>query len=346
MVTGWLLATFEPMNTIRSLFEPVGVRAGGGRHAQRLLEPERAGRVAHARGVVDRVGAHRARRLLGGVVGLVGGAAAGEVDADALGPGRPDALGRQLQRLVPRRSRVKPRSPARRTIGRGRRPSARSSALERSRSPSDVGQQGRVERRHRVHPQQPQADVAQVHAVDRPVAHPLRAERAAVADALVEDPPRVARAGRGSPTSRATTSPKLFGRCSPIPNGFRLARSEKRRAAPALLHAAMFARLSGVEMPSPTALAARRPDRAARRDRRGEGGRARARQPPARGFLAAANADERAARAGGTCSTCSPTGSACRTTRGCTSGSCSTSRCGCPGCCPSAGSSRPWSPST
>ena len=57
----------------------------------------------------------------------------------------------------------------------------------------DVLEHGRVERAHRVQTQQPQADVAQVDSVERPVVEALGAQRTPVAHAVGEDPLRIGR---------------------------------------------------------------------------------------------------------------------------------------------------------
>src|SRR5262249_21263331 len=54
------------------------------------------------------------------------------------------------------------------------------------------GQAVRIERAAGVQPQQSEPHVAEVNALDRPIAKPAGAQRAAVADAVLEDPPRVA----------------------------------------------------------------------------------------------------------------------------------------------------------
>ena len=81
--------------------DPVAVRAGGGGHPERALEPERARRVADPGRVVDGVAAERPDRLLRGEVVLVGRAAAGQVHPEALRVDPAQPAGDQVQRGVP-----------------------------------------------------------------------------------------------------------------------------------------------------------------------------------------------------------------------------------------------------
>ncbi len=101
VVTGWLLATFEPMKTIRSVpiqseYEQVDAATPSA-----SLRPNVRRRVADPGGVVDRVRAHRPRRLLCRVVRLVRHPAGGQIEADPLRPGLADAVRRQVERVVP-----------------------------------------------------------------------------------------------------------------------------------------------------------------------------------------------------------------------------------------------------
>ena len=181
----------EPMKIDQVRAEPVGVRARGGADPDGGLEPEGRGRVADPGGVVDVVGPQRADRLLGAVVGLVGHAAAGEEAGGAVGPGLLHPIGDQVECLVPAgaleaalaaapHERVRD-PPHLAQLGGG--------ALDEA---GGVVQLGGVERRSGVQAQQPQADVAQVGALDGPVVEALGAQGAAVAAGLVEDPPGVA----------------------------------------------------------------------------------------------------------------------------------------------------------
>ena len=158
--------------------------------AQHRLHRHGGRGVAEARGVVDVVGAQEARGLLGGVVHLVGDAARGQIEGDALsdrlrGPRR----AMQVQRVVPGDD-AEPALARRRSIGSGSRPSARSSRDERLASsgltsPSTGGSSaGRG-----VQPHQLEAHHAEVRARQRPVAQARCAQRAAVADAVRQDAP-------------------------------------------------------------------------------------------------------------------------------------------------------------
>ena len=178
--------------------DPVAVRTRRGGHAERALEPKGARRVADPGGVVDRVGPHRPHGLLRGEVGLVRRAPAGQVDAQPLGGAGADALGDQVEGLVPAgpgEARLAPAAHHR--VGEAAEVAQLGAAPARQRR--DVGEQGGVQRRHGVQPQQPQADVAEMDLPGGPVAHALGAKGAAVAGPLGEDAPGVARPGRGSP---------------------------------------------------------------------------------------------------------------------------------------------------
>ena len=158
--------------------------------ADRLLQHERRRRVADPGGVVDVVAAQEADELLGDVVRLVGEPAGREVHAEAVRPRGPEPVGDEVERVVPahapeaalalaphHRVREAPEVPE-------LLPARRAERL-------DVGQHRRVERAHRVHLQQVEPRRAQVDAGDRPVVEPGDPERAPVADAPAENPPRV-----------------------------------------------------------------------------------------------------------------------------------------------------------
>ena len=117
--------------------------------------------------------------------------AGGHVEPEAVAAGAPDAPGDEVERLVPRdraRSRARRRAgPSGGRGGRGRAARRRTGGAARRRRPS---------RPWSIAPivltlQQAQARGAEVDAVDRPVVQPGDAERAAVADALAQDPRRV-----------------------------------------------------------------------------------------------------------------------------------------------------------
>ncbi len=168
--------------------DPVGVGAGGGRNAEGCLERNGAGRVADAGGVIDVVGAHRPDRFLGGVVGLVGDAAAGQVVAGAVGVDVPDALRDQIHRDVPG-------DPGEAAIALA--PDHRvgqSTELAQFGTRSgpvrrDICQRSVIEGGHRVQAEQAEADVAEMRTVERPVVQTGDPECAAIADALGEDAP-------------------------------------------------------------------------------------------------------------------------------------------------------------
>ena len=172
--------------------DPVAVRTRRGGHAQRALEPKGARRVADPGGVVDRVGPHRPHGLLRGEVGLVGGAPAGQVDAKPLGGAGADTPGDQVEGLVPARpgeARLAPAAHHR--VGETAEVAQLGAVL--TREEGHVGEQGRVQRRHGVQSQQPQADVAEMNLPGGPVAHALGAKGAAVAGPLGQDAPGIAR---------------------------------------------------------------------------------------------------------------------------------------------------------
>ncbi len=85
--------------------DPVAIRAGGRAGADRLLERDRARGMANPGGVVDRIGPHCPNGLLGGVVGLVRGAPAGEVEPETVWMGSPNSAGNQVQGVIPRHPR-------------------------------------------------------------------------------------------------------------------------------------------------------------------------------------------------------------------------------------------------
>ena len=142
----------------------VGVGARGRGDADRLLQRRRRRRVAHACRVVDVVGTEEPRELLRDVVRLVGDAPRGEVARAS----RSGVVARMRSATRSSASshdtRVKPRSPRRRTIGWASRPRSRSSRPGSVRSGDDVGQPIGVERPHRVDPQQVEPRGAEVHA--------------------------------------------------------------------------------------------------------------------------------------------------------------------------------------
>ena len=125
------------------------------------------------------------RHLLRDVVHLVGDAARGEVERER-GPGslRADRDPATRSSASSQRHPVKPRSPRRRTIGYGRRPSSRSSAPVSFRSGATSASTAGSSARHRVDAQQVEPRRAEVDARDRPVVEAGDAERAAVAHAL------------------------------------------------------------------------------------------------------------------------------------------------------------------
>ena len=102
MNTGCALATLAPNSTMRSLSMTSVYEHVVAADADRLLQRGGRRRVAHPRRVVDVVGAEEARDLLRDVVRLVGDAARGEVDREAVGCRGADAIGDQVERLVPR----------------------------------------------------------------------------------------------------------------------------------------------------------------------------------------------------------------------------------------------------
>ena len=171
--------------------DPVAVRTGRGGHAERALEPKGARRVADPGGVVDRVGPHRPHGLLRGEVGLVRRAPAGEVDAQPLGGAGADPLGDQVEGLVPAGPGEARLAPAAHHRVREAAEVAQLGAAP-ARQRRDIGEQGGVQRRHGVQPQQPQADVAEMNLPGGPVAHALGAKGTAVAGPLAEDTPGVA----------------------------------------------------------------------------------------------------------------------------------------------------------
>ncbi len=140
------------------------------------------------------------------------------------------------------------------------RPRRRSSSPRIRSSAETSARREVVERPHRVQAQQAQADVAEVDAVERPVVKALRPERAPVAHAR-----RRGSASHSDAWSRFShparnTSAKLFGRCSPMPNGLQRrpvrGRRPLRRLAQsvALRHGSIFASVS-TESPDPKSLA-------------------------------------------------------------------------------------------
>jgi len=75
--------------------------------------------------------------------------------------------------------------------------------------------------RHRIEPEEAKPDVAKMRPVHRPVVKTGHPERATVARALRNDPPREGRFVAVLHIARAI-SLKLFGCCSPTPKGLRL----------------------------------------------------------------------------------------------------------------------------
>ena len=171
----------------------VGDRGGAG--ADHRAQRGGGGRVADARGVVDVVGAEETRHLAGRVVDLVRDPPGGHVEREPRSPGRPDAPGDQVQRLVPGHAR-EPRL-ARPPHHRIRQP-AHVAQLGRRPAPQrrDVAEQCVVHLAHRVDLEQAEARRAQVDAVDGPVVQPGHAESAAVAHTLAQDARGV---GQGAP---------------------------------------------------------------------------------------------------------------------------------------------------
>jgi hypothetical protein len=171
--------------------DPVLVRAGRRADAERLLEPERARGVADAGCIVDRVAAERPDRLLRRVVVLVRLATARHVEAEPVGRSRADALGDQVESIVPSHAVEALLSlPAHHRV---REPTE--AAELRAALPfetRDILEHARVERGHCVQPQKSQPNVAEMDLVERPVVQAGRPESAPVADAVLEDPPRVA----------------------------------------------------------------------------------------------------------------------------------------------------------
>ncbi len=102
MKTGCAFATFAPNSTmssesITSVYEQV-VAAMPIVRFSAVVD----GCMAHARRVVDVVGAEEPDHLLRGVVHLVGDPARGEIEREAVGRDRTDALGREREGVVPR----------------------------------------------------------------------------------------------------------------------------------------------------------------------------------------------------------------------------------------------------
>ncbi len=165
----------------------VGARRRG--DADRILQRVRRRRVAHACRVVDVVGADEPGRLLRGVVHLVGDTAGGQVDADAVGFGDADAIGHEIERVVPR-ERPEPGVAAVTHHRRTEPAQLAQLAPVQLRQRGDVGEPFVGDRGRGVDLQQFQARRAQVHAGDRPVVEAGNAERASVAHALAQDAPR------------------------------------------------------------------------------------------------------------------------------------------------------------
>ncbi len=222
--------------------DPVRVRAGRGGDAERLLEPERRRRVAHAGGVVDRVRADRPRRLLRRVVRLVRHPARGQVEAGPLGPGVADAPGRHVERLVPADALEAglARAPEHRMRDAAE-PAELVAAhpLERG----DVRRARIVQRAHRVQAEQAQPDVAEMDAVECPVAEaPWSRARTRRRRRRRGSASRM-RPGPGSPTRRGRPRRSCSGRCSPTPNGLSDAQLEG------------VGHFTGFRSPSPSAIA-------------------------------------------------------------------------------------------
>src|SRR6185369_12595546 len=146
--------------------------------------------VAQARGVVDVVGAHGARCLLGRVVVLVEDPARREVDGEALRGGGADLLRGRAIGLVPGdHAEALLAAPPDHRLGQAPEVAqvARGQALQRG----DVAQALRIERGRGVEAEELEADHAEVDPVHGPVAQSRGAQRAAVAHALAQDAPGV-----------------------------------------------------------------------------------------------------------------------------------------------------------
>ena len=174
--------------------EPVGVGVRRGAESEGAVQRHRRGGVAKAGGGVDVGGAEEAGGLLRHVVRLVGDAARSQEEGRACGvvlanfgqPGRGD-----VGRFGP----ADPPEP--RLAGAPQHGVAEPAEAAQFRRAScgqsfGVGEHGRIERRHRVQPQQVEPNHAQVDAVHRPVPEPRRSESATVADSVAQDAPRVA----------------------------------------------------------------------------------------------------------------------------------------------------------
>ena len=168
--------------------QPVHVAARGRAVAERRLHRGGGCGVAEPRGVVDVVRAEEARRLLRRVVDLVRDPARGEIERGAPRIGRAQRGADAIERLVPRddaEAAVAAAAHHRLPEAAERAQIVRRAARERI----DVGEHRRIERRRRVEPHQLQPHHAEVDAVERPVGKARRAERAAVADAVVQNAP-------------------------------------------------------------------------------------------------------------------------------------------------------------
>ncbi len=148
--------------------DQIAVRAGRRRYPEGRLEREGAGRVADARGVVEVVAPHGPHGLLHRVVGLVGDAATGQIEVAPRGSGRAETLGDERERLVPRDALEPGLALAAQQRVREASQRAQLAGAQLSQG-SHVRKEPHVQGGHGVEPQEAQADVAKVHALDRPV---------------------------------------------------------------------------------------------------------------------------------------------------------------------------------
>ena len=167
----------------------VAVRTRRRGDADRLPEGSRRRGVAHACRVVDVVRAEETRDLLRRVVRLVGESASCQVEPDPLRCGGADAGGRKIERVVPADP-SEPSFPAPTEHRVGKAPE-RAQGARRPWEGRNVGERSGVERTRRVQLEEVEARGAEVDAFHGPVAKASDTERAAVADAPREDPPRV-----------------------------------------------------------------------------------------------------------------------------------------------------------
>ncbi len=167
--------------------DPVDVADRRRRDADGGLETRGRGGVAEARRVLDVGRAEEAGDLLCDVIHLVGDATRGEVEGEPVGVARAHALGELREGLVPAHAREAglALSPAERV---GEAAELAELVARAAGEGLSVGERVRVERRHGVQAQELEADEAEVRPLDRPVLEPARPERAAVADAVPEEP--------------------------------------------------------------------------------------------------------------------------------------------------------------